>query len=398
VAATEQSQFVPVGEEIPSTCIAAVLTATTEPLELIPVQVPKQIEPGAMLVKTELATICGSDVHIWKGAFSAEALKLPVILGHEMVGRVVAFGRGAEHDSVDTPLQLGDRVIWEAESCGSCYACTVLRQPQLCEKRRLLSLLGCTEYPYLTGTFSEYCYVLPNAGRVRVPDNVESEWASAASCALRTVMHAFDRLGRVGHWETLVIQGAGPLGLFAAAVAKRAGAAKVIVVGGPEERLSLARSWGADETVTVESSDPAARAEAIRELTAGAGADIVMELSGAPGAFSEGLDFLRVGGRYVVVGQVGAARDPVLTAAITRKDATILGSWSATIGHYWQALEFLRLTCDQIDYRQLISGRYRLSDVNTALERMASFQEIKPALYPGEFLPDQAASATGQAS
>ena len=376
------------GAEPPTTCTAAVLTATNAPLELLQVQLPREIEPGALLVKTEVATICGSDVHIWRGAFSAESLRLPVILGHEMVGRVVEFGPGAARDSVGTPLALGDRIVWEAESCGSCYACNVLRQPQLCTNRRLLSLLGCSDYPYLTGTFSEYCYVLPRAGRVRVPDNVNSEWASAASCALRTVMHAFDRLGRVGHWETVVVQGAGPVGLFGAAVAKRSGAARVIVVGGPDERLRLARAWGADETVTVEGTDPATRAALIRELT-GDGADIVMELSGAAGAFGEGLEFLRAGGRYVVVGQVGAAQDSIVPAMITRKDATILGSWSATITHYWQALEFMRATANEIDYGALISGRYPLSDVNTAMERMAAFQEIKPALYPGGHVPEE---------
>jgi threonine dehydrogenase-like Zn-dependent dehydrogenase len=91
---------------------------------------------------------------------------------------------------------------------------------------------------------------------------------------------------------------------------------------------------------------------------------------------------VRRGGTYVVVGQVTDFEDPIVPSKITQNRTTILGSWSGGIKHYWQALEFMRRTCGEVDYGRMISGRYELDDVNTALANMASFSEIKAAVYP----------------
>jgi L-iditol 2-dehydrogenase len=367
---------------IPDTCLGAALVAYGEPLELRELQMPKEIEPGAVLVKMQATTLCGSDVHFWEGELTVVENILPALPGHEFVGEIVKLGPGVETDSVGTPLAIGDRLVWEHEACGSCYACSVQRQGELCENRRHYMYLSCLEYPYLTGGLAQYCYIFPKAGRLRVPDELKSDWAAASSCALRTVMHAFERIGRVAPWETVVIQGAGPLGLFATAVARRSGAAKIITIGAPEERLALAREWGADETVTVEGSDPEQREAQILELTGGKGGDVVMEFSGGRGAVREALDFVRPGGRIVVIGQVGPREDPFIPSTITRKNVTMMGSWSATIAHYWQALEFLRLTHEHVDYDALISGHFSLEDSGAALEGMRALTEIKPAIWP----------------
>src|SRR5437867_10833660 len=105
---------------------------------------------------------------------------------------------------------------------------------------------------YLLGGFAEYCYVLPTSGRIKVPDAVPSALASAASCALRTVVHGFDRLGRVEDRDTVVVQGAGPLGLYAAAMALRRGAPQVVVLGAPTRRLEVAKTWGGTHTINIE--------------------------------------------------------------------------------------------------------------------------------------------------
>jgi threonine dehydrogenase-like Zn-dependent dehydrogenase len=370
--------------DVPKTCLGAVLTAFGEPLKIMELKIPSELERGSLLVKVEAATICGSDVHLWEGALSGTLpVPLPVIPGHEFVGRIVRFGEGVERDSIGTPLALGDRIVWTHESCDECRACRVEREPSLCSNRRHYMFLRCTEYPYLTGGFAEYCYVLPKSGRLRVPDEVKSEWASAASCALRSVMQGFERLGAISAWESVVIQGSGPLGLFATAVAKNAGAGQIIVVGGPEQRLDVAKSWGADAVVSVEQYDAESRATRISELTDGRGADIVMELSGAPGAFVEGIQFARRGGRYVVIGQVGPNMDTLLPADVTKKQLTILGSWSGHTAQYWQALEFIRRTRDRFNFDLLISSRFRLDEINTAIERMRQFSEIKPVVFPG---------------
>src|SRR5262249_57436335 len=130
-----------------------------------------------------------------------------------------------------------------------------------------------------------YCYVCRPSGRVRVPDGVPDGVASAASCALRTVIHAFDRVGRIEPHQRVVVQGAGPLGLFATAVANHAGVSELIVVGAPARRLDLAKRWGASAVVSVEELPTAeARLARVRELTGGRRADGVFALSRAPSA------------------------------------------------------------------------------------------------------------------
>jgi L-iditol 2-dehydrogenase len=371
-------------EDIPRFSRAAVLTAYGEPLEIRELPVPTDIEVGALLVKIEATTICGSDVHLWTGELEATHpnVPLPIIPGHEFVGTVVRAGEGTERDSVGNRLVVGDRIVWEHEPCGHCRACTVDREPALCENRRYYMFQRCTEPPYLMGGFSEYCYVFPRSGRLRVPDDVKTEWAAASACALRTVLAGFERLGRIGHWERVVIQGSGPLGLFATVAASRAGAKEVIVVGDPENRLALAGAYGATEVISVSDTDPEQRDAAVGELTEGRGADVVIEVSGAPGAFLEGLGFVRRGGRFLVVGQVGPHRDMLASSIITKKQVAILGSWSAGIAHYWQALELLQVTAGDVDWDAMVSGRFPLEEATTALERMRDFQEIKAAIYP----------------
>jgi threonine dehydrogenase-like Zn-dependent dehydrogenase len=242
---------------------------------------------------------------------------------------------------------------------------------------------NCERFPYLVGGFAQYCYVFPPSGRVRIPDGVPDGVASAASCALRTVIHAFDRLGRIEPHQRVVIQGAGPLGLFATAVASHAGVAELIVIGAPEARLALARRWGAAATVSVEELPSAEqRLARVRELTDGRGADVVLELSGAPLAFAEGMDFLRPGGRYAVVGQLGGPLTPVQSALFVRKQATVLGVQSADIGQFWKALEFVRRTADRFDYEAMLTTRYPLDRINEAIQSMRAFREIKPLVLP----------------
>jgi threonine dehydrogenase-like Zn-dependent dehydrogenase len=302
-----------------------------------------------------------------------------MILGHEMVGHVVAVG-GVETDSVGQELSIGDRIIWTHGMCGSCFECVVQRQPVLCRNRRRYGGERSSEYPYLTGGFAEYCYVYPTAGRVRVPDELSDGAASAASCALRSVISGFDRLGPILGHQTVLVQGSGPLGLFATAAAAVAGADRIIVVGAPENRLALAAAWGASEVLDVTRVAPDGRAAAVDDWTGGRGAEIVIEVSGAREAVGEGMRHLRPGGRYLIIGQGRGGDVPFDPSQIVAKNATILGSLSGGVAHYWRALQFMRRHRDRFDWDAMISGLYALDDVNDALARMAGGSEIKPAI------------------
>ena len=113
-------------------------------------------------------------------------------------------------DSIGQSLRTGDRIVWTHGFCGQCVNCVIEHQPTLCTNRRGYMSAKCTEYPFLTGGFAEYCYVYPTSGRIRVPDEILDPVASAASCALRTVMQGFDRLGGLDDRHHVVIQGSGP--------------------------------------------------------------------------------------------------------------------------------------------------------------------------------------------
>jgi L-iditol 2-dehydrogenase len=367
--------------KIPERGLAAVITEFGGPLEVreYPVAAP---DPGAILVRVQAATLCGSDVHLWEGAFAGQ-YPPPLVPGHESVGEIVAFGDGPQTDSTGAPLRVGDRVVWEHEPCRRCYNCSVRQRANLCTNRRVGMLLNADKAPHFGGSLAEYTYVWPNSGRIRVPDTVDSLWASAGSCALRTVARAMDLLGGVDYRHSVVIQGSGPLGLFATAMAATGSPRQLIVIGAPEGRLAVARSYGADTTISVtEHPDPQERIAIVRELTGG-GPDIVCEFSGGSGAFAEGVEMAGPAARYLVVGSVFGPAQQVTASQIVAKDLQVIGSSSAEIGAFYSALQFLDRTRHRFDWNLLVGGhRYSLQDATTAFECMQRFEEIKATFAP----------------
>jgi D-arabinose 1-dehydrogenase-like Zn-dependent alcohol dehydrogenase len=367
--------------QYPSFSRAAVLRSFAAPLTIEEVPVPQEIEPGAILVRIETCSVCGTDVHLWQGSLST-TVQLPVILGHEMVGRIVKLGPDADHDSVGQRIRTGDRIVWTHTSCGRCFFCTVAQQPTLCQHARRYMYERIDQFPYLLGGFSEYGYVLPQAGRIRVPDDVNDELASLSSCALRSVMNALDVLDGIGSTDVVVVQGSGPLGLLATAAAKISGARRVLTIGAPDARLTIASEFGADDTLSIDRTSPEERIEWIKANSDGRGADIVMEFTGHPNAFNEGLELIRRGGTYVVVGQLGSGTTTLKPSLIVTKQLRILGALSGRAKAYWKALAFLSAHQDHIPFERMISRRYSLDEVNTAIQRMKDYEEIKPIIRP----------------
>lgn len=367
------------GRSWPRTSRAAVVRAFKAPVCIEEVPIPDEIEPGAILTKVHACSVCGTDIHLWQGEIALR-VDLPVILGHEMVGEIVAMGPGADRDSIGQDLRIGDRICWTHTSCGRCYFCTVLREPTLCQYSKKYMYVTMDEPPHLLGGFSEYGYVMPEAGRVKVPERVAPELASMASCAFRSVMNSFDILGRIDPQDTVVIQGAGPLGLLATAVAKISGARRVVTIGAPQARLDIASAFGADEVISVETTSPEERLDRVLSMTGGRGADVVMEFTGHPKAFAEGMDLARRGGAYVVVGQLGQGEVTIKPSVVVAKQLRILGSFSGQAKAYWKALEFVALHGRTIPFERMISNRYTLDEADTALTRMKKLEEIKPVI------------------
>lgn len=362
---------------LPKSTRACVLREFNTPLNVEDVPVPQQIEPGALLVEMRAASICGTDVHLARGDLSLK-VDLPVILGHEMVGEVIAAGDGPDTDSTGQPLRIGDRVIWTHTTCGQCFYCEKVGQPTLCENRRAYMFENIEKPPHLLGGFAQHGYVLPDAGRVKVPHGVSDDLASIASCAMRSVMQAYDTLGSLGPSESIVIQGAGPLGLLAAAVARLRGANNVIVIGAPAERLTLAETYGADVVIDLGVTEADERLDQVLSLTGGRGADIVMEFAGHPSAFAEGVSLARRGGRYVLTGLLGPGSVPFVPSQIVTKNLSVRGSFSGHVKSYAAALDFLDRHASALDWEAMATGKYALDEVDQALSRMEKLQEIKP--------------------
>lgn len=362
---------------VPDVSRAAVLRRFGAPLAVEEVPVPQTLEPGALLVKTDCCTICGTDVHLVNGSL-ARKVDLPVISGHEMTGRVVAKGTGTDADSVGQSLSVGQRIVWTRTNCGQCYMCTTAAQPTLCENARAYMYESMERSPYLLGGMSEYVYVLPQSGRVVVPEDVDSALASMASCAFRSVMHAVDELGGVAKGQSVVIQGTGPLGLLAIALVRTKGAGQIIAIGAPDERLELATSFGADEVLSIERFNAAERQAAVLDLTQGRGADVVMEFTGNPEAFAEGTALVRRGGAYLVVGQLVQGDVSFRPSTLVHRNLRLIGSLAGGAKDYWSALQFLSVHKSDFPFARLISNRYELSEVNAAIAAMANHSEIKP--------------------
>ena len=235
--------------------------------------------------------------------------------------------------------------------------------------------------PYLLGGCSEYHYIPPACEIVSVPDAVSAPLAASAACALRTVMHGFERLGTVASHETILVQGAGPVGLYATAVARDHGAKQVLVIGAPTNRLEVARAWGADDTLNLDEVPSVADRRAwVMERTGGRGADVVLQCA-SHAAVPEGLNLTRNGGRYISIGG-GGTRELVIPSSDWGRLVRIEGVVAAEGRHFYQALEFLA-TRKNVPFEQLITGTYTLERTHEALQAMVDFREIEPVILPG---------------
>jgi len=352
-----------------------------QPLELRRYPLPVEIEPGAALVKVEMAGICGTDVHLWKGQLQ---IPRPIILGHETVGVITRIGGGSKTDWTGASLLEGDRVTWGAGMlCGHCYHCAVIRQPTRCLNRSAYGIsFNSDDPPHFSGGYAEYIYLRPGTAIFKLSD-VSDETVTGAGCALVTAIHGLERMG-ISWGDKVVIQGSGPVGLAALAVAKSSGASMIIVIGGPAARLELAQTFGADYTINIdEITDSAKRLSQLKELAGGYGADAVIECVGAPSVVPEGFEMCRDGGKYLVLGHYGdAGVAPINPHVITRKQLTVYGSWASEPRHMAAALEFLRKQGERFPFDRLVTHRFSLDRANEALQTTAQWVSGKSVIVP----------------
>ncbi|MEU5692805.1 zinc-binding dehydrogenase [Actinosynnema sp. NPDC020468] len=363
---------------VPTSTRAAVLTEHGKPLHLTEIPLPAEVEPGAALVHVSCATLCGTDVEIWSGKMSFPGM-LPMVLGHEMVGEVVAVGADTR-DALGRDIEVGARIGWSESTCGECYGCVVLREPVACSRRGYGFLQRSDVHPFATAGLCEYAYVVPRAAKLLLPDEIPDNWAAMAGCAAKTVLRAFSYVGGLTG-KRVVVQGSGALGVFATAVAHLSGAAKVITVGSPASRLTLAGEFGADATVDIaEGSERIV--ERVTELTGGRGADLVMDFAGAPSVGREAVAMAAQRGHVVIVGSTGPNSEPLPLGAVMGKELTVHGSLNGDISDYHKAIEFFSAFADRMPWNDLFGTPVGLSAASERIEAMHRLDEVKAVVDP----------------
>lgn len=348
--------------------LVSVFTEPGTPFDIREYPTP-EVEPGGVLIKNSGAMICGSELHMWRGDGDTPAAPIPRVLGHEFTGVVDSLGKGISTDSNGVKLEEGDRVAFPFFfPCNRCYHC-VRGEFHACPNRGRRNQRGGLEaYPYCDGGMAEYFYLQPGHYVFKVPDVIPSEAIPPLNCALAQVLFGLERADmRFG--DTVVIQGAGGLGIYATAIARDKGASKVIVIDGQEGRLEMARKCGATDIISMKDHPtPENRIEAVKELTGGIGADVVVEVVGIAAATLEGIEMVRSNGKYVDIGNIGGG-------SITMPASKVIGKqlkWYGTV-HYnpWiidAALNFLARTKDVYPLTDIVSHRYPLEKINEAFE------------------------------
>ena len=359
---------------------AAVMVAPHQPIEQWEIDDP-EIEPGGVLLETVASEVCGTDVHLSHGRLAG--VPYPIIPGHVSVGRVLETG-GEVREFGGAPLVPGDIITFYDvhETCNACWFCLVAGQPNRCPSRRVYGIsYSVNEGPL--GGWAERIYLKPGVHAFRLPESLEPDDVIGGGCGLFTGFAAVDRSG-MPMGATVLVQGSGPVGLSAVAMAAIGGAGLVINIGDPIERLDLARRLGADVVLSVDENPPAERDAVIRELTGGRGVDIAIEAAGQPAAVAEGLRLLRDGGTYVIAGHYtdtgSTAVNPHID--INRKHADIRGQWGTSLGHVERALRILARHRDRLPMSEIIGGRYKLDGAARALADVEAMRITKAIIEP----------------
>lgn len=334
-------------------------------------------EPDEIVLELTRANVCGSELHIWNGR---HPVKKRGGLGHEMVGRIHELGRGRTKDNAGRDLQIGDRVVCTYfQTCEACDRC-MDGQRNLCDNAYTFFGRQPEDSPHFHAAFGTHYVVHQRQHIFKVPDTLDDAVAAGANCALSQVLFGLDSIG-LSSRETLLIQGAGGLGVNAAAVAKERGA-RVIVIDGVAARLEQALRFGADEVVDMSEIDTVEdRLARVLELTDGRGPDVALEVTGVPTAFAEGLQQLRRGGRYLVMGNLSPGRTvPFDPGYVTRKALTIKHV-DRYEGHYLlKALAFLEQNRERYPFAKLTDAEFSLDAVQEALDKSVAREVNRAAI------------------
>ncbi len=341
--------------------LAVVKLSAAPGAEIRQVSVPK-FGPRDVLVKVKVASICGTDLHIYNWDRWAQGrIHPPLIPGHEFCGEVAAFG------SEVTSVKEGDFVSAEMHvACGKCLQCRT-GDAHICQNVKIIGVDA-------NGAFGEYV-VIPESNIWKLDAAIPEEYASILDPlgnAVHTVL-----AGEIAG-KTVAITGCGPIGLFSIAVARAVGASTIFALEVNEHRRKVAKQMHADYVLDPTKDDVRS---IVMERTGGLGVDVVLEMAGHPDAIRTGFDIVRRGGRISLLGLTSKPIALNFSEDIIFKGITIQGINGRRMYQTWYQMTAL-LTSGRLDLRPVITDRLPMSDFAVAMERLKTGEASKILVYP----------------
>jgi threonine dehydrogenase-like Zn-dependent dehydrogenase len=361
---------------------------------------PDPLEPGAVIVKMEMSGICGTDKHAFKGELTLyggteaeQDMVYPSVHGHENAGIVVEMnGKGKDIEYSGKELKIGDRVTHCPNViCGNCWYCRNIHgYPYCSDHQGIGQTYYANQYPYIVGGWAEYMYLPPNAWVYKVPEQLSVEYTCLTE--LFVVSALLDRAkeysaygGKGFHFgDTVVVQGAGPIGFMMIAKARILGAGKIIALDTMDMKLDMSKEFGADMGINVTGLSDDDLVQMIRDETEGRGADVVVETVGQPDVVKVGLEMLRRGGTYLETGNFADTGTVELNIHrhIAAKNVLIYGNTNHPHDGYYRAMEMMQRYEKTFPFDKLITQRFGLEDAQQALEKSFEPDALKVVFVP----------------
>ena len=356
--------------------LIAVIPKPNSAVEVREVSEPK-LELNSALLEVELSEVCGTDVYLQQGRLAG--VPYPLVPGHVSVGRLAKV-RGELFDVEGKRFNEGDRVTFldVHKTCNACWYCLVAKAGTRCPQRKVYGITYGLD-DGLCGGWATHVYLKPGTRCIRL--EAVPETFMAGGCALPTSLHAVER-GDIKIGDTVLVLGSGPVGINAIVLSMMRGALRVLCIGAPQTRLEAASKAGATATLSIETNDETARLDWVLEQTAGRGADVTIEATGAPEAVAQAMRFTRDAGTVVVVGQYTdhgpTSFNPHLD--LNKKHLDVRGCWGSEFSHFYRSAQIVSQKPEVWSRMKLDS--YGLSGANKALKDVADGRVLKALIEP----------------
>ena len=346
---------------MPETMLAVVKPEAKAGAEIRDVKIPTFGDTD-VLVKVKVASVCGTDLHIYDwDAWAQRRIHPPLIPGHEFCGTVAAIGREV------TTVKEGDFVSAEMHvACGKCYQCRT-GEAHICQFVKIIGVDA-------DGAFAEYVRI-PESNIWKIDPAIPADYASVLDPlgnAVHTVL-----AGEIAACSVAVV-GCGPIGLFCIAVARAVGASQVFALEINEHRAKLAKQMKADFVLNPTKDDVKA---IVMEATDGVGVDVVLEMSGKTPGIKMGFDILRLGGRVSLLGIPSKPVELNFAEDLIFKGATVQGINGRLMYKTWYQMQAL-LKAGKLDLGPVITDRMAMKDFTKGMARLKTGEASKILLYP----------------